>query len=131
MLESGKFYRPTIFFVQHNEMFLKVGGELPTKILHTLIEINGVIIWENQGVFRLVPSHILRNLITQYETARSLNALYPRTKFPDNLLNITWDQGINISTVCETIKALLSTEESLGNSDTATDPTGEDHTDQP
>jgi len=132
MLISKKIYRPIIYFFQHNASILPIGNDgLPPTIVATLIDEHGIIIWKNQGMFRLISNTVIHNLKTDYETARSLNALYPRMKVPAHLNEISWNQGIPISP--EIVKILLSTtgkkSDSFGDSDASTETANKDHTD--
>ena len=69
-------------------------------------EIDGMILWESQGVFGLITNEVLRNLVTRYETARSIDEFYPRTKTPANLTNLSWNQCIMVPQ--EVARVLLS-----------------------
>ena len=103
-----RYHMPLIYHTRHDEHILRVGEtELPTSILHTLLEeIDGMILWESQGVFGLITNEVLRNLVTRYETARSIDELYPRTKTPANLTNLSWNQCIMVPQ--EVARVLLS-----------------------
>ena len=127
--DKNKLYKPTVYFIRCHGPVLRVGGDLPVAIFHLLINTKGVIIWEQQGRFKIIPPVILSNLARQYEAARSIGALYPRITPPTALTEIQWDQGTDI--YYNTVMVLLTTENCLGESDTTTDTTGKDHPDQP
>ena len=123
-----------IYFTQCDRLVLEMGSkEFPVAVLQMLLKRNGVLIWENQGSFKLIPSPVLRNLMMHYETARKLDAVYPRIKPSTHMNKITWEQGITISPTV--VKALLLTphkgSDGLSEPDPATNPTGEDQADKP
>lgn len=104
----GKLYKLHIHYTRSNTRILKLGSaELPTSAVQNLLANGGVLIWENQGSFKIVPNLVLHNMKLRYETARSIDALYPRTKPSAKLNEISWEQGIAISPAV--VKALLLT----------------------
>lgn len=134
MIKAETFYYPHICFIRYNGLTLQIGDKhFPIWILKTLIKANGIIIWENQGAFRLIPNPILCNLKTQYENAQSLVAVYPRIKPPNDLNKILWEQGEPISS--KIVEYLLSTSHEESDSPSGSDPTtqstSEDQTNQP
>ncbi len=93
--------------------------------LAELLEEDGVIIWENQGAFRLIFSSVIRNCEICYEVAEKIGVLYPRAKAAGALRRITWEQGVPISKVI--IENLLHEEtDDLGDTDSTADTTSED-----
>lgn len=132
-MKSGKFYKPLIYFVRYNGLVLSVGEQIPGRVVIALIEKGGIVIWENQGSFRLIASPILRNLVSHYEAARSRAILYPRIKPPATLNELSWEQGIDVS--LKTAESLLSVPhedgDELSNPNTATESHGGYSSDKP
>lgn len=133
MIESGKNLEPYIHFIRHNRPVLRVGTtEFPRTVLDIVVNELGVIIWENQGSFKIISYYVLRNTQMYCETSQRLGKEYPRTTKLDRLSEITWEQGIFISS--DAFKALfLAPRDSgneLGNTDTPTDSTTEGQSDQ-
>lgn len=108
---------------------LKIGSEeLSGKLAIEIMERDSIIIWENQGMFKLIPNSILRNLKTQYENARRIDALYPRIEPPIGLNKISWDQGISIP---EAVVQILLSKEKFGDTKSTAESTSENQTEQP
>jgi len=126
MIKSGKTLEPYIHFIRYDRSVLRVGTiEFPRAVLDTVVDELGVIIWENQGSFRILSYYVLRNTQLHCETSQQLEKEYPRTTKPKSLIEITWAHGIPISS--DAVMALfLNSRDSgdkLGNTDTAPDPT--------
>ncbi len=93
--------------------------------LAELLEENGVIIWENQGAFRLIFSSVIRNCEICHEVAEKIRALYPRVNVAGALRNITWEQGVPIPKAI--VENLLHKEtDDLSDTDSTTDAAGKD-----
>ncbi len=117
------------FFIRRDGPTLRIGEDvLPVKVIDTLRWIDGFILWERQGMFRIIPAPVIANLVSNYETARSIRAMYPRARPPAGLNTISWEQGIVISPpVANTLMSSSGKEgDGLGNTNTAADTTGKD-----
>ena len=133
-MKPNNFYVPYIYFLRSTQRVIQIGKELPTRIVQLLLaDKSGILIWENQGSFIVIPNSILHNLKTHYEIARSLNAMYPRMKSPKNLNTISWEQGHFISPAAAKVLLLTPNDNSddLSNSDTPTDAAGKDQANKP
>ncbi len=134
-MRSMTFHVPLIYYVHFDGPVLFMGEpEIVDRILTRLVnEINGVLIWENQGAYRLIPATVLFNLFTNREFLRRQMEHYPRITVSPDLSEITWNQGIAISpTVVEhLLLAPCDSSDESGKSDSATEPTVENHTDEP
>jgi len=134
-MKPNNFYTPYIYFLQCTKRVIQIGKELPTRVVVQLLlaDKSGILIWENQGSFKIIPNSILRNLKTHYENTRSLSAMYPRIRPPKNLNTISWEQGYYI--LPEVAKLLLSIPDNRGDDfsepNTTPDTTGEDKANKP
>ena len=125
-MENAKMYNLRFVLVAGNGTFLTVGGDIPAEIVADVIDNGGVLIWENQGQFRLIPNSILRNVKIQYKNARRLVTFFPRGTPRKNLNQISWVQGVAIS---PTVVRLLTASQDghhAGQPDPAPDTTGKD-----
>lgn len=125
-VKSETFFEVPIYFVRGHDLVLRIGSnDLPTKILNSLIERNGIIIWEVQGTFRLVPAPILCNILLNYHASQQLKKEYPRTKGLDGFTTIVWDQGISIPSAAVEILLLAARDHSdeFSKADTPANPT--------
>lgn len=126
-IKSRMSYDASIYFIRGDKLVLTVGVELSTTALRLLVAKDGVLIWEHHGSYKLIPTAILRNIITRYETARAISASYPRIKPPKDLMLIDWNQGWYVKP--EIAEALLlvprNHSDELGNTDSTTNPTTE------
>lgn len=96
-----EFARPLIYFVEHNG--LELTG-LPFTVLSRL-SINGaVIIWKNQGAFRLVPHAIIYNNWAATQLAVKQREFFPRSE--KIAAPVNWSQGFDISP--DVVKVLQS-----------------------
>lgn len=125
MIKSGKTLEPYIHFIRHNQPVLQIGTtEFPQIVLDIVVNELGIIIWENQGSFKIISYYVLRNAQLHYETLQQLKKEYPRTTKPSSLIEITWGQGISISS--DAFKVLFLTpcnhSDELSKTDTPTDP---------
>ena len=125
-------FEPLLYHIRCNKGYLVIGDMgIPITTLALLVEKNGMIIWENQGFFKLIPNSVLRNLRTRYENARSIAAVYSRVKPPKGLTEINWNQGIDIpSAVAKVLLTACKKRYELRKPDTTTDPTTEGKSDQ-
>jgi len=132
------FFKPVICLVQHNSSTLAIDTQIDDprmldSILYTLIKKNGIVIWENQGRFKLIILHIIQNALETYKISQQLKYEYPRTAGSAILNKITWEQGIDVSS--EAVKELLSiptdSSDDPGDSDAPTDTAGKDQTKKP
>lgn len=98
MIKSKKLFESFIYFIRYDGPFpLKVGSkELPDTVLDILIKKNGIVIWENQGIFKLIPVTILHNIWLTCGTSQQLKKGYPRMTPPSGLNEISFSQGIII-----------------------------------
>lgn len=127
MITSKTVFNISGYLIQCDKLVLTVGTELPIAILKSLIAKGGVLIWEHRGSFKLLSTTILHNVVTRYETARSISASYPRIKPPKDLMLIDWNQGWYIKP--EIVEVLLVPNNSgndLSNTNPAPDTTGKD-----
>ena len=134
MTESGKFYTTSIYHIKCDKSMLQIGSdELPASIFREIAKDYGLVVWEHQGIFKLMDPTLIRNLEIRYETDRSINALYPRITPPKGLDWISWSQGVSISPAV--VKILLSTpndsSDNLGDTNPTTGPNSEDQPDKP
>ena len=123
MIESKTYFKSIAYFIRCNKTLLQLGekGKLSIHALKALLERNGIIIWENQGIFKLIPNSILRNVWTNFNAAQQIKENYPLTTEPRKLKEISWNQGIPISPIV--VKNLLIIDNSgneSSNTDTAT-----------
>ena len=58
---------------------------------------SGVIIWERQGLFRVVSNAVLRNLYSIRCEFNQFKEHYPMTDVSKSPPIIHWDQGVDIS----------------------------------
>lgn len=135
MVKSRKCFEPYIYYVRYDRPTLRVGTEeFPDKVLTILCDRkDGLIIWENQGTFKLIPAGVLLNLSQARLASQKLAKSYPLVKGPRSLSEITWDQGVPITpTVVEhlLLTPCDATDEST-EPDTPAETNGEDQPDQP
>ncbi len=98
MIKSKKLFDTLIYFIRSERSVLRVGqGEFPDAILDILIKKDGIVIWENQGIFKLISAPILHNIWLTREASQQLKKGYTRIEGPGNLEEISWGQGILIS----------------------------------
>lgn len=116
---------PFICYVQADIPALGVSPELTALLV---CGVDGILLWENQGSFRLIPTAILQNIHSTYQDMLAQAALNPRAMFAEP--TIQWDQGTPIS--AEAVRVLLracnSSDDSV-ETDTTTDTPGEDQPD--
>lgn len=86
-----KYTRPLIHFVEDN------GPELNLSliVLTRLSSNNAVIIWKNQGAFRIIPPHRIHNHWANIQCGIKQKEFYSRNQIPT--LPFYWEQGIDIS----------------------------------
>lgn len=127
MIKSMSIFEPHIYFIQHDKLILRVGSKkFPRPVLLSLINLKALLIWKNQGSFRLIPASVLCNLQTSGEVTEQIKKEYPRYEPLTSLDEITWDQGEPITLAV--VKILLTAckkRYELRNPDTAADPTTE------
>lgn len=125
MTKSMSIFGPHIYFIQHDKLILRVGGKkFPRPVLLSLINLKAVLIWKNQGSFRLIPTSVLCNIQTSCEITEQLKDEFPRYKPLSNLEEITWDQGEPVTLAV--VKALLTSckeRHELRDANTPADPT--------
>lgn len=132
-VKSETSFETFIYYLRHDNLTLQIDNKIfPDKILNLLIKRNGVLIWEAQGAFKLIPAPILCNLILNYNASQQLKKEYPRTKEPDGFTTIVWNQGISLSPAAADVLLLAACKEryELCEPDTTTDPTTEGKSDQ-
>ncbi len=122
MIESKRLFKVLIYRVRHNGPTLRAGNdELSDIILDLLVREKGIVIWENQGVFRLISAPILRNLELTRKASHQIKKDYHRIAGSNGLEEISWNQGIAISPVIVQNLPLVPREElSDTKADTAT-----------
>ena len=121
--DSVFFYQ--LHYTKHNGTTLHLGTpELWCDRLEALVYQKGFILWENQGMFRLITAAVVKNASERYAAAQQLENGYAhhQLKAPDGLKEIYWDQGIPVPP--ELVPHLMSkVQEHLSNPDPPTDAT--------
>ena len=108
MIKSNILHKPLIYFVRCTGLILQIADTtLSGAMLDTLHDKNGIVIWENQGMFKLIPVLVLWNVLMEYKFTQQLKAQYPRTTV--NFVAIHWNQGIDISP--KVVESLLASQE--------------------
>ena len=127
MIKSMSIFGPHIYFIQHDKLVLRVGSrKFPETVLLSLINLKAVLIWKNQGSFRLIPASVLCNLQASCETAAQIKKEFPRYKPLTSLDEITWDQGLPITlTVVKTLLTACKKRYELCDSNATADSTTE------
>jgi hypothetical protein len=104
MIKSQTVFKISGYFIRYDGLNLPISDkelpgkkELPVVILLALVNHKGILIWENQGVFKLIPEQVLRNAKLNHEASRQLKKEYPRTKKLDSLKTISWEQGVPVT----------------------------------
>jgi len=67
--------------VEHNEPTLFIGPHFSAHTVAALIKSNGLVLWDNEGMWGLLTRVHLQRLLEQWEMAQAHNAAYPRTPF--------------------------------------------------
>lgn len=94
-------------------------------ILGKLITEGGVILWENEGMFRLISNPVIINATICRKVGQAIEVMYPRTGSLDTRGHISWEQGIDLSS--ELVRGLLGEEtDNLDDTDSATKPASKD-----
>ena len=125
MIKSMSIFGPHIYFIQHDKLILRVGSKkFPRTVLLSLIGLKALLIWKNQGSFRLIPASILSNLQASCEVTEQIKKEFPRYEPLTRLNEITWDQGLPITlTVVKTLLTACKKRYELCETNTPTDPT--------
>lgn len=134
MVKSRKLFDSLIYYIRYDGPVLKIGSdEFPAVVLELLVHKNGLVIWENQGTFKLIPAPVLHNILLTCGASHQLKKEYPRTGVSKGLNTISWGQGQPISPVIARNFLLVPHEErkSFADPDAATKATSEDQTDDP
>ncbi len=135
MVKSRKCFAPYIYYLRYDRYTLKVGTEeFPDKVLTTLCDRkDGLVIWENQGAFKLIPAAILLNLLHARHASQQIKESYPRAVGPQSLNEITWSQGLPIAATIAGHLLLTPCKEpnELDDTNSDTGPAGEDQPDHP
>lgn len=127
-IESQTLFEISGYFIRHDGPFLRIDSEeFSEAILDILVENKSIVIWENQGSFKLIPTQILQNIQLVYGVSQQLAKEYPRTQRYDNLRVISWEQGI---TIPPQLLAACEKRHELSNTDTSADPTTESQSDK-
>ncbi len=134
MIKSKRLFDSLIYFIRYDGPTLTIGtDEFPTAILDTLIQKNGLVIWENQGTFKLIPTPVIHNIWLASDASDQIKKEYPRTEVPHGLNTVSWNQGLPISPVMA--RNFLSIPHEIRNgfadADTPTQATSEDQADDP
>ncbi len=133
MSNSHEYHEIVIGAIRGNKPWIGILGKFSENYLANFLRKDGIWLWENQGLFRLISRAQLQNAQIRLETARRQQAYYPRLENQEALVRIYWEAGIPIS--AGAAKCLLSapSEESKdsGEADTATDTPGEDQAKNP
>jgi hypothetical protein len=134
MIKSGQFCRPLIYFIQCDTPILRMASvEFLLTTLDTLVNQNGIIIWERQGTYRLFTTSILRNAQLTCEASQQIKKNYSRITGASSLREISWLQGICIPSVIVQNLLLIPREEcnSFSNPNSTANTTGKDQTNKP
>ena len=103
-----------IYYVQQEGPVLTIESPvLPTSALQILLRDEGIILWENRGMFKLIPAPVIRNTLASYEDAQVVAAGYTRTVGPSWLREVSWSQGIPVPS--DVARKLLSASGNGGN----------------
>ena len=97
-MKSKKLFDSLIYYVRYDGPTLEIGSdEFPEVVLDILIKKNGILIWENQGTYKLVPAPVLHNIWLNHEASQQIKEEYPRVEGARGLNTISWNQGLPIS----------------------------------
>ena len=92
-------YDTTVYFARTNDATLTVGSVgknfIEGTALQELSEHRGIILWECNGLFRIIPINIICNVLQLWESVQRLREYYPRLECPR--IEFTWSQGIDVS----------------------------------
>lgn len=134
MVKSKRLFDSLIYFIRYDGSTLTVGNdEFPEAVLDMLIQNNGLLIWENQGTFRLIPAPVIHNIWLASVASDQLKKEYPRAEISHGLNAVSWKQGLLISPIVARNFLTVPHEKRKGFADTnpAPEPTSEDQTDDP
>lgn len=66
--------------IEHSEPTLFIGPHFSANTVASLIKSNGLVLWDNEGMWGLLTRIHLRGLLEQWETVQTHNATYPTSK---------------------------------------------------
>lgn len=119
-------FKARIYLIKSDTARIELGSS-GFSVADAFFMVDAVVIWDRQGMFRIFPNSIIRNLFIQYEATRNLKAKYPRMTPLTDSLALSWDQGTDI--LPAVVKHLLAASkecDGLDDPDTTADTAGED-----
>ncbi len=123
----NKFYIPVIYTIRYAGEILPPEA-ISLEIMKVLVNRKSCLLWGNQGIFRLIPPAVLRNVSLARTVMLGAEKQYLRTHLTEYVRGIVWDQGIPIS--FELAQSLLSVPceepENADKTDSTPQSTGED-----
>ncbi len=131
MIESGKINEIAVYYLLAHNTEVHIGdGFISGETLQTLFNKYGIIIWENQGQFVLIPPAIIGNAWKCWNATQIIRENYSRAEVP--AVEITWKQGHRIDRQVAMFLLTASKEyDRLSNTNSASDPPSEDQADKP
>lgn len=70
-----------ILVIEHNEFTLGVGSGLSLNTLETLIESDGLILWDNEGQWGMLTKVHLQELLRRWEMVQAHRKGYPLAQY--------------------------------------------------
>lgn len=107
MPETKKFYNPNVYYLRHDAVdTLIVGKSLSVEDLSKIVTLDCVFIWDNQGLYRLIPTPVLRNAWIEHHGIEQYSEVFQRKASSVGQSGIRWSQGVDVPQ--EVVAALLS-----------------------